>query len=82
MIIKFGADKTEYDAWAKNNKVFISRPFFKVVAKNGAGIYMLNSYKFNLLPRFSYIKSTSHLEFGIRWLKINFEFQYNKAFAK
>lgn len=82
MIIKFGADKTEYDAWAKNNKVFISRPFFKIVADCGVGVYILNSYKFNFLPRLSCSKSNTHLEYGIRWLNMHFEFQYNKAFAK
>ncbi|NBW58322.1 hypothetical protein EBR43_11205 [bacterium] len=82
MIIKFGADKSDaYASWAKIENVYISRPFFKIVLDNGMGIYMLNSYKCNLLPRFSFQHSSGYLKFGIRWLKGCIEFQYNKVFA-
>lgn len=83
MIIKFGADKSDaYGNWANHKNVFVSRPFFKIVANCGAGFYILNSYKWYWLPRFSFQSSLNRVEMGIRFAKLLFEFQYNKAFAK
>ncbi|NBP02481.1 MAG: hypothetical protein EBU90_20655 [Proteobacteria bacterium] len=83
MIIKFGADKSDaYASWINMKDVYVSRPFFKIVFNNGMGVYMLNNYKWNLLPRVSFQHSSSHTEFSIRWLKGCIEFQHNKAFAK
>ena len=83
MIIKFGYDKdSAYGSWANCKDVFVSRPFFKILLDCGVGFYILNSYKWNWIPKFSFRKSIDSLECGFTFAKLLVEIQYNKAFAK
>lgn len=83
MIIKFGLDKSDaYSNWANDPRVFISRPFFKIILDNGLGFYILNSFRFNLFPRFYGTFHKTFWEFGFRFIGVNFEVMWNKAFSK
>jgi hypothetical protein len=83
MIIKFGPDKSDaYSNWANDNKVFISRPYFKVIFENGLGFYILNSFKFNFFPKFYGTFQSTFWEFGLRFTGWTFEVMWNKSFAK
>lgn len=63
-------------------KVFVSRPLLKILFNNGAGIYLLNSYRFNLIPRFYFSKHKDHIETGVSFLGLLLEFMWNKHFSK
>jgi len=83
MIIQFGkGDQSAYSTWANDSKMFISRPYFKIVLNNGLGIYILNTFKFNLLPKFYGTFHKTFWEFGFRFVGVNFEVMWNKAFVK
>ena len=83
MIIKFGPDKSDADSnWANNPKVFISRPYFKVIFENGLGFYILNSFKFSFFPKFYGTFQSTFWEFGFRFTGWTFEVMWNKAFTK
>lgn len=60
--------------------VFVSQPYFKVVFKNGLGFYILNSYKYNLIPKFYGTVNSSFWEFGFYFAGYIFEVMWNKAF--
>ena len=83
MIIKFGPDKNDaYSNWANDLRVFISRPFFKIILNNGLGFYILNSFKFNYYPKFYGTFNKSFWEFGFRFVGLTFEIMWNKFFQK
>ena len=83
MIIKFGPDKNDaYDNWANDPRVHIVRPYFKIVFNNGLGFYLLNSFRFNWLPIFYGTFHKTFWEFGFRFIGVNFEVMWNKAFVK
>jgi hypothetical protein len=83
MVIQFGkGDESSYGNWANDPRVFISRPYFKIVFDNGLGFYLLNSFKFNLLPKFYGTLHKTFWEFGFCFAGVNFEVMWNKAFAK
>ena len=83
MIIKFGPDKNDaYSNWADDPRVFISRPFFKIILGNGLGFYILNSFKFHFIPKFYGAFHKTFWEFGFRFAGVNFEVMWNKAFSK
>ena len=83
MIIQFGkGDESAYSNWANDPRVFISRPYFKIIFGNGLGFYLLNSFRFNLLPKFYGTFHKTFWEFGFRFVGLNFEVMWNKAFAK
>lgn len=83
MIIQFGTgDQSAYGQWARDLKVFISRPHFKIVFNNGFGVYILNALKFNVLPEFYATFGKYFWEFGFRFMGWNFEVMWSKAFKK
>lgn len=83
MIIQFGrGDQSAYGKWAENLRVFISRPYFKVVLDNGLGFYILNAFEYNLFPKFYGTFHKTFWEFGFRFAGVNFEVMWNKTFAK
>jgi hypothetical protein len=70
-----------YGNWSTiKPKVFVSRPLFRVILGGGAGIYLLNSFRFYLFPRFYYSKHTDHMEMSVSFLGLMLEFMYNKHF--
>jgi hypothetical protein len=83
MIIKFGTDRNDaYGNWADDPRVFISRPFFKIIFNNGLGFYILNSFRFNYLPKFYGTFNKTFWEFGFRFAGLTFEVMWNKFFKK
>ena len=83
MIIQFGkGDQSAYSNWANDPRVFIVRPYFKIIFGNGLGFYLLNSFRFNLFPKFYATFHKTFWEFGFRFAGVNFEVMWNKAFAK
>jgi hypothetical protein len=71
-----------FDDFLKKEKIFVSKPFYKIFLWNGAGFYFLNSYKFRIFPKFFFMKRSTFIEFGIDWLGVNAEFMWNKAFER
>jgi hypothetical protein len=83
MIIQFGENKQEViPTWYNENNVFVSRPFFKIVGDNGAGVYLLNSYKFRFLPKIYFQYHLSFIETGIDFAGWTLEFMWNKKVTK
>ena len=68
----------QYEKWANENNIFVSKVIKKLTFPNFTGIYILNSYKFNWLPRFFGMKGKYHIECGFNWLGYIIEFQYNR----
>jgi len=66
----------EYEKWANDNNVFISKVIKRLVFGR-CGVYILNAYKFNLFPRFYGAFRTYWIECGFSWLGYMVEFQYN-----
>jgi len=77
MIIGTPKDITPHQ-W--DNKVFVSQPYFKLVFPNGFGLYILNSYKYNLIPRFYGTIHKTYWEFGFYFAGYIFEVMWNKSF--
>lgn len=67
----------EYEKWAKDNNIFISKVYYRIIVKN-LGIYILNSYKFRWIPKFFGLKSKYCIECGVNWLGWIIEIQWNK----
>jgi len=83
MIIQFGkGNESAYSKWADNPKVFISRPYFKMVLNNGLGFYILNAFRFNLFPKFHSMFGKTFWEFGFSFAGWTLEVMWNKAFIK
>jgi len=61
-------------------KNFISRPLAKLYFSNGFGLYILNSYKFCIVPRFYGMIRDSFWEIGFRFFGLTFEIMWNKHF--
>jgi hypothetical protein len=81
MIVQFGrGDESAYGKWDDNPRVFISRPYFKVVLDNGLGFYILNAFKYNLFPKFYGTFTETFCEFGFSFAGWTFEVMWNKAF--
>lgn len=64
--------------WKDN--VFVSQPYYKIVLANGLGFYILNSYKYNLIPRFYGTIKKTYWEFGFYFAGWIFEIMWNKSF--
>ena len=86
MIIQFGVgDQSAYGTWGKDVTVFISRPYFKIVLNNGLGLYILNAFKFNIIPKCyarTSEKEKSCWAAGFSFMGWIFEVMWNKAFVK
>ena len=66
----------EYEKWAKDNNIFVSKVIKRLFFGKFGGIYILNAYKFNWLPKFYGMRSKYCLEFGFSWL--GYIFEYNR----
>jgi hypothetical protein len=83
MIIQFGkGDESAYGKWEDNLNVFISRPYFKIVLKNGLGFYILNSFKFSFFPRIYGTFHKKFYEFGIHIAGWTFEVMWNRPLSE
>jgi hypothetical protein len=83
MIIQFGpGNQKAYGQWPRDLKVFICRPYFKVVFNNGLGFYILNALKFNVLPEFYATFGKYFVELGFRFLGWTFEVMWSNAYKK
>jgi len=84
MIVQFGLDKESdsYARWPEALNVFISRPYFKIVSDTGAGVYLLNSYRFKFVPDVYAMFKKTYVKCGIDFCGWTLEFMWNKAFAK
>lgn len=68
----------QYEKWANENNIFISKVIKRLFLGKLGGVYILNAYKFNWLPKFYGMRSKYCLEFGFNWLGYIFEYQYNR----
>ena len=67
----------EYEKWAKDNNIFISKVIKRLVFGR-SGIYILNAHKFNFFPRFYGAFRKYWVECGFSWFGYIIEFQYNR----
>jgi hypothetical protein len=83
MIIQCGkGDESAYGKWADGSKVFISRPYFKIVLNSGLGVYVMNAFRFNLFPRFYGTFHKTFWEFGVSFVGWTLEVMWNKTYSK
>jgi len=67
----------QYEKWTKQNNIFLSKVHYRIRFKD-FGLYILNSYKFKLFPKFFGIKGKYYIECGINWLGWIIEFQWSR----
>ncbi len=84
MIIQFGiGDQSAYGTQVKDVTMFISKPHFKILLNNGLGFYILNAFKFYIIPKcYARTSKKSHWVVGCSFMGWIFEVMWNKAFAK
>jgi len=63
--------------YLNSNDIFVSKVYQRIRYKN-FGLYILNSFKFRLLPRFFGHKNKYYIECGVNWLGWILEFQWSK----
>lgn len=68
----------QYEKWANENGFFISKVMKRLFLGKLGGFYILNSYKFNWLPKFYGMKGKYFIECGVNWLGYIFEYQRNR----
>jgi len=68
----------QYEKWAKDYGHFISKVIIRFFFGKFGGIYILNSYKFNYVPKFYFMNNKYFIEAGINWFGYIFEYQWNK----
>ena len=68
----------EYEKWANENGIFISKVIKRLFLGKLGGLYILNSYRFNWFPRFYGMTNKYNIELGFNWLGYIFEYQYNR----
>ena len=68
----------QYEKWANENGLFISKVIKRLFLGKLGGFYILNSYKFNWLPKFYTMIGKYNIECGVNWLGYIFEYQYNR----
>jgi hypothetical protein len=69
--------KKGFKMYLNSNDIFVSKVYQRIRYKN-FGLYILNSFKFTLLPRFFGHKNKYFIECGINWLGWILEFQWSK----
>jgi hypothetical protein len=69
--------KKGFKMYLNSNDIFVSKVYQRIRYKN-FGLYILNSFKFRLLPRFFGHKNKYFIECGVSWLGWTFEFQWSK----
>ena len=67
----------EFEKAMKAQGRLVSKVYYRITFK-GMGLYILNSFKFKLFPKFSYMNGKYFTECGLNWLGWIFEFQWNK----
>ena len=67
----------EFEKAMKAQGRLVSKVYYRITFK-GMGLYILNSFKFKLFPKFFCMNSKYHLECGVNWLGWILEFQWNK----
>ena len=68
----------QYEKWAKDNNIFVSKVIKRLSFGKLGGIYILNAYKFNCFPKFYGAFRKYWVECGFSWLGYIIEFQYNR----
>lgn len=68
----------QYEKWARDNGHFISKVIIRFFFGKFGGLYILNSYKFRLFPKFYGHSNKYYIECGINWLGYIFEYQWNR----
>ena len=68
----------EYEKWANENGIFVSKVIRRLFLGKLGGFYILNAYKFNWFPRFYGAFRKYWVECGFSWLGYIIEFQYNR----
>jgi len=69
--------KKGFKMYLNSNDIFVSKVYQRIRYKN-FGLYILNSFKFRLLPRFFGHKNKYYIECGVNWLGWILEFQWSK----
>ena len=67
----------EFEKAMKSQGRFVSKVYYRITFK-GMGLYILNSFKFKLFPKFFCMNSKHYVECGINWLGWILEFQWSK----
>ena len=67
----------EYEKWANENDIFISKVYYRIRVKD-AGLYILNSYKFRWIPKLFGHRNKYYIECGVNWLGWILEFQWSR----
>lgn len=67
----------EFEKTMKAQGRLISKVYYRITFKD-MGLYILNSFKFKLFPKFFYMNSKYYVECGVNWLGWILEFQWNK----
>ena len=80
MNVIIGTPKDLQPSFHASERVFVSQPYYKIVFENGLGFYILNSYRFDPIPKFYGKINRSFWEFGFYFAGWIFEIQWNKAF--
>lgn len=79
MKIIFGTPK-DHKPHNFGDDVFVSQPYYKIVFEDGLGFYILNSYKFQWVPKFYGQFHSSFWELGFSFCGWTFEVMWNKSF--
>lgn len=67
----------EFEKAMKAQGRLVSKVYYRITFK-GMGLYILNSFKFKLFPKFFCMNSKYYVECGVNWLGWILEFQWNK----
>jgi hypothetical protein len=67
----------EFEKAMKAQGRLVSKVYYRITFK-GMGLYILNSFKFKLFPKFFCMSSKHYIECGVNWLGWILEFQWNK----
>ena len=67
----------EFEKEMKAQGRFVSKVYYRIRYKD-TGLYILNSFKFKLFPKFFYMNSKYFTECGFNWLGWIFEFQWSR----
>jgi len=69
--------KKGFKMYFESKDIFVSKVYYRIRVKD-MGLYILNSYKFRLIPKLFGMKNKYFIECGVNWLGWIFEFQWSK----
>jgi hypothetical protein len=69
--------KKGFKMYFESKDIFVSKVYYRIRVKD-MGLYILNSYKFNWIPKPFGMKNKYFIECGINWLGWILEFQWSK----